>query len=91
MHTRATSYHTSPTAKASKQFLNSSVWLKLRDYKLSLVPWCELCAKVKPISVPATQVDHIQPRHTHPHLKLDLGNLQSICDECHGAKTRRGE
>lgn len=90
-HTRSTRYHTSPAARESKRFLNSAAWLKLRDYKLSETPWCEQCAKTKPISVPAMEVDHIKPRHSHPSLKLVFENLQSLCKECHGIKTRRGE
>lgn len=90
-HTKTTRYHTSPNAKESKRFLNSAAWIKLRDFKLMQTPWCEECAKNKPVSVPATDVDHILPRHTHPSLKLAFSNLQSLCKECHGAKTRRGE
>ena len=91
-HVRSTSYHTSPSARESKQFLNSAVWLKLRALKLSMTPWCEECDRngVK-ISVPASQVDHIEPRDKRPDLKLTLSNLQSLCDGCHGKKTRRGK
>jgi 5-methylcytosine-specific restriction protein A len=91
LHARSTRYHTSPAAKESKRFLNSAAWLKLRALKLLQTPWCEECAKTKPSSVPATQVDHILPRHSHPELRLVYSNLQSLCDQCHGEKTRRGE
>jgi 5-methylcytosine-specific restriction enzyme A len=92
LHTRSTSYHTSPDARASKQFLNSTAWLRLRSLKLSITPWCEECEREGvTISVPASQVDHVKPRATHPELKLMLTNLQSLCDACHGKKTRRGE
>lgn len=90
VHARSTRYHTSPAAKESKQFLNSAAWLKLRVFKLSQTPWCEECEKHGKTK-PATDVDHILPRHTHPQLKLSFPNLQSLCKECHGAKTRRGE
>lgn len=91
-HTRTTRYHTSPDARVAKQFLNSAAWLKLRALKLSITPWCEECERRGvPISKPATQVDHIKPRHSHPELRLTQSNLQSLCDECHGEKTRRGE
>ena len=92
LHTRSTSYHTSPDARASKQFLNSAAWLALRKVKLSMTPWCEECERNGvAISVGATQVDHIQPRDKRPDLKLTLSNLQSLCDQCHGRKTRMGE
>jgi 5-methylcytosine-specific restriction protein A len=90
IHTRSTSYYTSPDARASKQFLNSTAWLRLRALKLSITPWCEECAKTKPISVGAIDVDHIIPRHVRRDLALDLKNLQSLCKECHGRKTRLG-
>ncbi len=90
LHAKSTKYHTSPAARESKKFLNSAAWLNLRDLKISMHPWCEECAKSKPISVPAHEVDHVLPRHTHPSLKLDINNLQSLCKECHGKKTRKG-
>jgi 5-methylcytosine-specific restriction endonuclease McrA len=34
------------------------------------------------------QVDHVQPVRTHPELAWSLGNLQTLCGRCHGAKTR---
>jgi 5-methylcytosine-specific restriction endonuclease McrA len=27
-------------------------------------------------------VDHIKPRKTHPHVSLDMNNLQILCHEC---------
>lgn len=31
-------------------------------------------------------VDHILPRKTHPHLALDISNLQLLCFDCNEAK-----
>lgn len=31
-------------------------------------------------------VDHIRNRSTHPHLKFDLDNLQTLCWKCHMVK-----
>ena len=76
--------------KESKRFLNSSAWLNLRTLQLSLVPWCEHCAKVSAVSVPAIDVDHVLPRKTHPQLALEIGNLESLCKRCHARKTRAG-
>jgi 5-methylcytosine-specific restriction endonuclease McrA len=57
-----------------------------------MTPWCEECERNGiPISRPAIDVDHIQPREKRPELSLTLSNLQSLCKECHGKKTRRGE
>lgn len=77
--------------RESKAFLNSAAWIRLRNRKLDDTPWCELCAKQHAQPVPATQVDHILPRHSHPSRKLDYDNLQSLCATCHGIKTARGE
>ncbi len=90
-HTRTCRLYQSDYDRESKRFLNSVAWRNLSAYKLSQTPWCEQCALTEPISVPANQVDHILPRKTHPHLALEMSNLQSLCSECHGKKTRRGE
>lgn len=37
--------------------------------------------------VPATVVDHIKDIATHPDLRLDDDNLQSMCAQCHNRKT----
>lgn len=34
------------------------------------------------------EVDHIKPIKTHPELAYDLANLQTLCVNCHAAKTR---
>lgn len=79
-------------ARQSKKFLNSAAWIRCREQKLRETPWCEQCEMAEPCRlVPATQVDHIKPRHSHPGLRLTMSNLQSLCDCCHGKKTRRGE
>lgn len=90
-HMRTRRLYQSDYDRESKRFLNSVAWRNLSALKLSETPWCEECALTNPLSVPATQVDHIKPRRTHPELALEPSNLQSLCDECHGRKTRRGE
>lgn len=76
----------------SKRFLHSAAWLRARAAKLAETPWCEQCQRDNPLSLePATQVDHIKPRHSHRDLWLTPSNLQSLCDRCHGEKTGRGE
>ena len=74
---------------ASRDFLNSAVWQRLRRLKLQQQPECEHCSQSKPQPVPATDVDHILPRHSHPELALVLSNLQSLCHSCHSKKTAR--
>jgi 5-methylcytosine-specific restriction enzyme A len=73
--------------QASRDFLNSTAWQRLRKLKLQQQPECEICSRRKSQPVPATDVDHILPRHTHPELSLTLSNLQSLCRPCHSRKT----
>lgn len=76
----------------SKQFLNSTAWLKLRAAKLQQTPHCEYCAQAgRGEFIPAIDVDHVLPRHSHPQLRLEITNLKSSCKRCHGQKTARGE
>jgi len=56
-------------------------WPKLRDSHLRESPFCVSC------HMDATLVDHVWPRHTHPHLELERSNLQALCRSCHGKKT----
>lgn len=81
-----------PQQLASKQFLNSAAWQRCRDQQLAAIPWCEHCNLEDPLRpVPATQVDHVKPRHSHPELRLVMANLQSLCDRHHGIKTASGQ
>lgn len=70
-----------------KRFLDSAAWRRLRKVKLLRNAECELCQQVRAQPVPAVDVDHILPRHTHPHLALSIDNLQSLCKRCHSRKT----
>lgn len=77
--------------KERSKFYSSVKWLKLRDAKLNNQPLCECCLNgVNEKITPATQVHHI---NGFMHGKndpekwayfLDVNNLLSICDECHG-------
>jgi len=35
------------------------------------------------------EVDHVLPVRSHPELRFELSNLQSLCRRCHSAKTAR--
>lgn len=67
------------------RFYNSTGWLKLRLYKLSLNPLCELCL---PVLEPAVVVDHIKSLTDRYDLRLSLSNTQSLCSICHNKKSR---
>ncbi|MGV8832968.1 MAG: HNH endonuclease [Devosia sp.] len=56
-------------------------WRKLRAAYIAAHPVCEICGK------PATDVDHIQPIATHPHLRLEWTNLRALDHACHSRHT----
>lgn len=61
-------------------------WRKVRKLKAAQDPLCEWC-KRKGWAVPLAVVDHIVPIRAGG-ARLDLRNLQSLCDRCHGKKGR---
>jgi 5-methylcytosine-specific restriction protein A len=60
-------------------FYRSKPWRSLRAQKLKNDPKCVKCGQ------PGTMVDHIQ-RIEAGGLKLDISNLQTMCDHCHNVK-----
>lgn len=62
------------------KFYNSSVWKRLRRYKLNRSPLCEKCQR------PATDVDHKISINSGGSA-LDLENIQALCHACHSRKT----
>ena len=46
---------------------------------------CECCGRSAADGI-TINVDHIKPRKRFPHLALDLGNLQVLCNECNHGK-----
>jgi len=52
-------------------------WRKVRRLKLRMNPLCERCGKI------ATVVHHKQEVADRPDLRLDIGNLESLCFGCH--------
>ena len=67
--------------KKADSFYTSSRWKRLRAWKLSRDPICEICQEV-----PATVVDHIIPIKQGGH-ETDIDNLQSLCVKCHAVKS----
>ena len=61
-------------------------WQRLRKRVLAAEPWCRPCA-LQGVLTPATEVDHIVPI-SQGGARLDPGNLQAICTQCHAEKTR---
>ena len=71
-----------------RAMLHTSRWQKLRCLKLAKNPYCEACAAERRYRV-ATEVHHRVPVMSAPDgpsrsgLMFDLGNLVSLCHECH--------
>jgi 5-methylcytosine-specific restriction protein A len=60
-------------------------WAKLRKMYINRRPMCEWTGCQQPGEI----VDHVQPVATHPHRRLDMTNLQTLCRSHHGVKTAR--
>jgi 5-methylcytosine-specific restriction enzyme A len=65
----------------SQKFYTSTKWRKLRDYKLSINPFCQRCNQI------ATEVHHIIDRKDRSDLELRFNNLESLCKSCHSKHT----
>lgn len=70
----------------SDKFLGSFEWRKLRMKALKLHGARCQCCGASPKDGIRIHVDHIKPRRTHPHLALDLDNLQVLCEVCNHGK-----
>lgn len=76
---------------ADNSFYRSFKWACLRYEALKKNDGkCELCGRSKHDGA-ILHVDHVKPIKTHPHLKLNLGNLQVLCMTCNWGKGNRYE
>ncbi|WP_426960232.1 HNH endonuclease [Muricoccus radiodurans] len=72
-------------------FLRTLEWTRVRDEALRASDGrCELCGRGKQDGV-RLNVDHVRPRRTHPHLALDVRNLQVLDDAWNAEKGNRFE
>ena len=76
------------TIKTRKDFYSSRLWKILRYQAFEKYGNACQCCGATPQDVPL-HVDHIQPRSTHPHLELDLNNLQILCEDCNAGKVNQ--
>lgn len=71
-------------------FYHSPAWRRLRLLALQRDHYlCQECLRKNTITR-ATEVHHLHPIADHPELALDLGNLESLCWDCHEATKPRG-
>ena len=73
----------------SKSFLRSRAWRNVRARAMTRDHY--ICQECDTPTGESGHGDHIKPRETHPELALDVDNVQTLCERCHGEKTRRGE
>jgi len=57
-------------------------WQKVREVKISINPLCERCL-IRGKTIRADIVHHILPVDKYPGSRLDLNNLESLCNWCH--------
>jgi len=78
-----------------KKFYTSKQWQDVRNMKARQHPVCEDCldafthagaGAITPVQV----VDHVLPLATHPHLRVSMDNLRSLCHMHHSIKTKAG-
>lgn len=73
--------------KDTASFYSSSAWQKIREQALIRDKGlCQHCLKKQRITH-ADMVDHIIPIKVMWEYRLDLDNLQSLCNQCHVYKT----
>lgn len=67
-------------------FYQSSEWRKLREYVLSISPFCVECGK-KGITRAAVVADHLTEIQYSPSQRLNPNNIQTLCAQCHNEKS----
>ena len=60
----------------------TKTWAKVRYRKLTQSPLCYCCERAGRVKA-ATMVHHIKPISAGGSV-LDIGNLMSVCKDCHG-------
>jgi hypothetical protein len=86
-HDKALATNKNPAASESgDKFYSTQAWRSLRYEALKRSGGCcELCGAIPDRH--ALHVDHIRPRSKHPHLALELTNLQVLCRDCNLGKS----
>lgn len=76
----------------SRTFYQSAEWISLRYQALKKSRGCCECCGATPLSSgKPLHVDHIKPRSKHPHLALELANLQVLCADCNIGKSNKDD
>jgi 5-methylcytosine-specific restriction enzyme A len=71
--------------QALQSYYQDRRWKKLRLYKFSQNPVCELCEE-RGLTAQTQEIHHIKPidlQHPDESLIYDYDNLMSLCNDCH--------
>lgn len=72
------------------KWLSTPEWRRLRIEALHKYGnRCIACGASPSDGHTVLNVDHVKPRKTHPHLALDINNLQIMCEACNHGKGNR--
>lgn len=71
---------------ASDGFLQGQEWRELRAKAVELYGVTCCACGAEQSRNRRVNMDHIHPRKTHPHLALDITNLQPLCGPCNRRK-----
>lgn len=70
------------------KFYKTQKWVKLRNFVMTEHNYlCQHCLK-RNLVVYADVVDHIVPTKINWNRRLDITNLEPLCDNCHKIKTK---
>ncbi|WP_208821389.1 HNH endonuclease [Bradyrhizobium neotropicale] len=67
-------------------FYGTAFWQRRRQLQLREHPLCKFCLE-RGVITKATVADHVQP-HKGDWNKFCLGELQSLCTDCHNSSKR---
>lgn len=79
---RCTKCNPQQHARTTTQRGYDHAWRKLSERKRAIDPLCEHCLSLGRTTA-ATEVHHMQSIADAPHLRLAMGNLLSVCSDCH--------
>lgn len=75
-----------PNKSTATDFYRTKEWRELRYKALIKYGRKCMCCGATPETGSVMHVDHIKPRSKYPELKLNLNNLQILCEDCNMGK-----
>ena len=78
------------TQEDRREFYNSNDWRTLRKLALERDHHeCIWCREEGKVTTDNLEVDHIKELEFYPEFALDIGNLRTLCKECHNKRHNR--